>query len=174
MAHVVHTSVYSKMDIRTMVTDAIRRGVDIDRPVEGSNTLLHLAVQMNLCKSVGKLLSAGADPRKENDEGQTAGSIALDNGNQMILQALSLRDEYTVHLRLFNRAQDVSSSRGSMASIASELCTIVSKMIPISMPVPYEDYMDWTDSQRCRNLQVRHMDSVFSVYLLALQHGVWS
>eukprot|EP01032_Pedospumella_encystans_P011145 gene11145-12983_t len=141
------------MDIRTMVTDAIRRGVDIDRPVEGTNTLLHIAVQMNLCKSVGKLLSAGADPRKENENGDTAYSIALDNGNQMVLQALSLRDEYTVHLRLFNRAQDISNSRGSMASVASELCSIVSKMVPINMPVPFEDYMDWTDSQRCRNLQ---------------------
>ena len=137
-----------------MVTDAIRRGVDIDRPVEGTNTLLHIAVQMNLCKSVGKLLSAGADPRKENENGDTAYSIALDNGNQMVLQALSLRDEYTVHLRLFNRAQDISNSRGSMASVASELCSIVSKMVPINMPVPFEDYMDWTDSQRCRNLQV--------------------
>lgn len=166
------TSNYSgSFDIRAMVKDTIRKGVDIDRPVVGTSTLLHLAIQNDLLDCVVKLLSSGADANLTNEDGATARDIALDNGNQIVLQVLSRREEYTMHLQLFNRCADVSSSNGSsmdhfsvLASIDPELCTTDLKMVPLTIGAVYEDYFDWTDSQRCNHLQVPFM-CLFSILL---------
>lgn len=154
-----------------MVKETVRKGVDIDRPVIGSTTLLHLAIQNDLLDCVVKLLSSGADANLPNEDGATARDIALDNGNQIVLQVLSRREEYTMHLQLFNRCTDISMSTGSsmdhfsaLASIDSDVCTTDLKMVPLTIGAVYEDYFDWTDSQRCNHLQVR-TQSIFRLFL---------
>ena len=148
------------MDIRAMVRDTIKCGKDIDRCVDGSNTLLHLAIQNNLVDCVVKLLSSGADANLLNEDGYTARDLALENGNQILLQVLSRREEYTVHLRLFDRSTDISSSTSGMdsfnilASLDPDIIATDAKMVPLLIGTIYEDYMDWTDSQRCNHLQV--------------------
>jgi hypothetical protein len=148
------------MDIRAMIKDTIRKGKDIDRTIDGSNTLLHLAVQKDLVDCVVKLMSSGADANIVNQDGATARDLAIDNGNQVLLQVLSRREEYTMHLRLFNRCTDVSSSGSGMdhflvlSSLDPDSCTTDAKMVPLCIGAVYEDYIDWSDSQRCAHLQV--------------------
>jgi hypothetical protein len=149
------------MDIRAMIKDTIRTGKDIDRLVDGSNTLLHLAVKKDLVDCVVKLLSSGADANIVNEEGHTARDIAIDNGNQVLLQVLSRREEYTMHLRLFNRCTDISSSNSNLeqfqvlSAVEQDGAATDSKMVPLSIGAVFEDYIDWTDSQRCTHLQVQ-------------------
>eukprot|EP00428_Durinskia_dybowskii_P062031 CAMPEP_0170381628 /NCGR_PEP_ID=MMETSP0117_2-20130122/14512_1 /TAXON_ID=400756 /ORGANISM="Durinskia baltica, Strain CSIRO CS-38" /LENGTH=1472 /DNA_ID=CAMNT_0010637215 /DNA_START=229 /DNA_END=4647 /DNA_ORIENTATION=+ len=166
MAHGKVSANYSEaLDIRAMVKDTIKTGKDIDRHIYGTNTLLHLAVENDLVDCVVKLLSSGADSNLENEEGFTARDLAIENGNQILLQVLSRRDEYTMHLQLFNRYTDVSSSASGMdqylalSALDPESCPTDTKMVPLSIGAVYEDYIDWTDSQRCNHLQ-QLMDSL--------------
>jgi hypothetical protein len=170
MAYVISSAFYAEnIDIRSMVKETIKKGLHIDRLVDGSNTLLHLAVQNDLLDCVVKLLSAGAAANIPNGDGLTARDLALDNGNQILLQVLGRREEYTLHLRLFNRSSGELSSENSnntntgldhlqiLASIEADMQCASARMIPLSVGAVYDDYLDWTDSQRCSNLQVCFM-----------------
>ena len=63
-------------------------------------------------------------------------------------------------LRLFDRSADISSSTSGMdsfnilASLDPDIIATDAKMVPLLIGTIYEDYMDWTDSQRCNHLQV--------------------
>lgn len=152
-------SQYSRdIELRALVKETIRSGRNIDTRFSNSNTLLHLAVENDLQDCVVKLLSSGADATLRNDNGMTPRDLALDNGNQILLQILSRREEYTLHLQLFNKSSEMSFSSNMdhfqlLASIDESSTN--SKMVPLKIGIIYEDYMDWTDSQRCMNLQVK-------------------
>lgn len=166
--------------MRAMVKDTIRTGKDIDRHVKGSNTLLHLAVKWDLVDCVVKLLSSGADANLTNEDGYTARDIAVDNGNQILQQVLSRREEYTMHLRLFNRCTEASSNNSgidqyqvlSAVDVADEDSTDL-KMVPLCIGAVYDDYLDWTDSQRCVHLQVRIFSRIYYAYYL-ISTAFWS
>ena len=129
----------SKVNIRFLVNETLHKGTFIDRKIDGSNTLLHLAVEYDLADCVVKLLSSGASSRLTNSLGLTAKDIALNNGNQNLIQILGRREDYGNHLQ----------HCGSQHSTQSE-----QKILPLTIGAVYEDYFDWTDTKRCQRLKV--------------------
>ena len=145
------------IDIRSLVNTAINeRGPNIDKYVDDSNTLLHLAIKNDLVDCAIQLISAGADITIQNMDGMTPRDVALDSGNQVMLQVISRREEYM--MQTFNRKKH---SRSAMVvdkhdDSLDDDGDNDSKIMPLVLNscAIYEDYFDWTDHQRCLHLQV--------------------
>ncbi len=150
----------SKVNIRFLVNETLHKGSHIDRKIDGSNTLLHLAVEYDLLDCVLKLLSSGANSNTLNANGHSPHDIALNNGNQILLQVLGRREDYGKHLKFLEPSSDERST--SKPNIAhKELTVNVStefdndaKVLLFRIGAVYEDYLDWSDSKRCQRLKV--------------------
>lgn len=102
----------SKQQVYTFVMHAIHNGQALHHKYgHHQNTLLHLAVLHDLNDCVEKLLSAGANPSERNAHSQTPSDLAIENGNQLILQMLNRREEYRNYLLMGSATNtDVVSS----------------------------------------------------------------
>lgn len=145
-------------EIRCLVREATINSSKVDNLVDGSNTLLHLAVKNDLPDCVATLLSSGADAYLPNNEGFSPIDCALDSGNQVLLQILSRRDDHGFHSQFFSKnfevTRNVDGLDSSRQTIVDPEVSDENKMLLLSFGAIYEDYIDWTDSQRCINLQV--------------------
>jgi len=155
------------VDIRSLVDAAIHKGgASIDQYIDESSTLLHLAIQNDLIDCVIQLISAGADINIPNSDGLTPRDVALDNGNQIMLQVISRREECM--MQMFNRKKQKKQGLLSNPSLAADRGDGTSdylegeedrhaKMMPhvLNSCSIYEDYLDWTDYQRRLHLQVK-------------------
>lgn len=182
------------VDIRSLVDAAIHEGgASIDQYIDESSccTLLHLAIQNDLIDCAIHLISAGADINIPNSDGLTPRDVALDNGNQIMLQVISRREECM--MQMFNRKKRKKKKQG-LLTIPTVLAdrwdrTIDyleeeedddgdTKMMPLVLNscTIYEDYLDWTDYQRRLHLQVSSDVTTASTYLsisihILMQHG---
>ena len=79
-------------------------GVTVSDVVDDKgNTLLHLSVMHDLPECVVKLLAAGADPKGPlNSEACSPEDLALDAGNQQLLQILDRRGDFMTQLTSFS------------------------------------------------------------------------
>ena len=155
------------VDIRSLVDAAIHKGgASIDQYIDESSTLLHLAIQNDLIDCVIQLISAGADINIPNSDGLTPRDVALDNGNQIMLQVISRREECM--MQMLNRKKQKKQGLLSNPSLAADRGDGTSdylegeedrhaKMMPhvLNSCSIYEDYLDWTDYQRRLHLQVQ-------------------
>ena len=147
----------SKVNIRFLVNETLQKGSLIDRKIDGSNTLLHLSVEYDLSDCVQKLLSSGANGGIINGDGFTAKDIAMNNGNQILLQMLGRREDYGKHLQLCesNSNKKSPSKQSKQQFVNSHVgSTGDNKILPLTIGAVYEDYLDWTDSKRCVRLKV--------------------
>ncbi len=150
-----------KVSIKSLINETLHKGSHIDRKVDGSNTLLHLAVEHDLLDCVVKLLSSGANSNILNLSGHSAKDIALHNGNQILLQVLGRREEYGNHLMVLD--PNIKSELPLKVSQADNaLHNSDARLLTLRIGAVYEDYLDWSDSKRCQRLKVQ---IVLDVYL---------
>ncbi len=144
----------SKVNVRFLVNETLQKGTLIDRKIDGSNTLLHLAVEYDLVECVVKLLSSGANSNIVNSNGYTAKDIALNNGNQIMMQILGRREDYKNHLQLCHPSDLLDSANIQWPRSAHSPRGGEPRLTPLTLGAVYEDYLDWTDSKRCLRLKV--------------------
>jgi hypothetical protein len=135
----------SKQQVRTFVLHVIHSGQVLNHKYGNrQNTLLHLAVLYDLQDCVEKLLSAGANPSEKNGDSQTPSDIAVDNGNQVILQMLNRREEYRKHLQIGDTSDrhlhadtthEVDSYRESIVDRQSLMSSSSSRLLEDSINV---------------------------------------
>ena len=162
-------------------------GVAIDAPLrcrdnEDGNSLLHFAVMYELYDDVEQILNLGGSSTRKNTCGLSPKDIAVDQGNQIMIQMLGRRDKYRKqHLeRTDSTGSDNDVYTPTKVVEQSELtcnikCCFDSRAISSSScgsePFNFaetddkvlewrydaedvhEDYLDWTDSTRAKRLQ---------------------
>jgi ankyrin repeat protein len=139
----------SDTECRRLVQEAISNGSVLDVPIDKEgDTMLHLSVIKDLHDCVSRLLSAGANSRELNFMNVTPIDLALDGGNQALLQLFNRREEYKRHA--------FSMSPVNLPNLSSndELSCFTTGII-------YQDYCDWTDTERGRRLQVSEYFDIF-------------
>ena len=162
-------------NFRILLGRVISGGNSIDLKMKNDQTLLHHAVSLDMVKEVIKILNCGAI-LMENKYGKTPLDIALERGSQIILQILNRSAEYqnyiktkfsdtslpSVRLISTNRKSDSMSDtifgQHKYGWSQYELDTVTNKLVQSNShtrSVVYDDYLDWTDSQRSTNQQVR-------------------
>lgn len=152
---------------RALLRRVLSGGHPIDMKMNNEQTLLHHAVSLDLVKEVITILNCGAI-LMENKYG-------LERGNQILLQILNRSGEYQNYIKAkFNDASlpDVrlisNRKSDSMADTIFgqhkygwsqyELDKVTNKLVQTNShtrSVVYDDYLDWTDSQRATYQQVR-------------------
>lgn len=151
---------YPSNEIRRMVQDAISSGIGLDKcDLKDGNSLLHQCVlQTDLQDCVIKLLSAGANPNVTNLKGETPYDIALENGNQIAMHLLDRRREY--------KRQVFNDDCCDMSLPWQEFS--LDGTSTVFLQVIYEDYVDWTDSTRINELNVRDPRKLFLFSLILI------
>jgi hypothetical protein len=160
-------------NFRVLLRRVLSGGHSVDMKMNNNQTLLHHAVSLDLVKDVTKILSCGAI-LMENKYGKTPLDVALERGNQIILQILSRSADYQNYIK--DKFNDPSLhkvrlvSRHPSDSMADtifgqhkygwsqyELDKDTNKLVQSNShmrSVVYDDYLDWTDSQRSKYQQV--------------------
>ena len=99
-------------EVRTAVRTCLASGADVESgryDDDNGNSLLHLCVSHNLLDCVISLIFAGANLHTPNSDGLSALDLALENGNQVLIQLIDLAEEY----KLFVQATSDSNSNSS-------------------------------------------------------------
>lgn len=85
--------------IKYITANVYSLGISLDAPLrcrknEDCNTLLHFAVSFGLYDDVVQILNLGASLTRRNKCGWTPKDIAVEQGDQIMLQMLGRRDKY--------------------------------------------------------------------------------
>jgi hypothetical protein len=148
-------TILSKAQVENLVSEAILWKASIDFLPDGCNTLLHLAVEHDLFECVMRLLSAGANINALNSLGLKPKDIAIINGNQILLQMLTRREDYGKFLSFLDEPDHSDISMGAEGpNVSKYLATCEPRMLQLTFGTIYEDYFDWTDFKRCFHLRV--------------------
>lgn len=141
---------YSANKVKLMVENALRRGLNLDNPIDShKNSLLHLCVIYDLDDCMKKLLQSGADPQVYDIHGFSPLDIAVELGNQILCYQISRRIEYIDHVRNYYAQQN--ESFGAFLSNDTE---VEDNYLPFIVGAIYEDYLDWTPSAKAQHLKV--------------------
>ena len=162
-------------NFRNLLSCVLSGGHSVDLQMRKNQTLLHHAVSLDLVKEAIKILNCGA-MLTENKYGKTPLDIALERGNQIMLQILNRSAEYQNYIKakfkelslpsvrlLSNRKSDTMAdtiigqhkygwSRYELDEKTNKLVLSQSHL----RSVVYDDYLDWTDSQRATHQEVRN------------------
>jgi hypothetical protein len=161
-------------NFRTLLRRVLSGGHSIDMKMNKDQTLLHHAVSLDLVKEVIKILNCGAIVM-ENKYGKTPLDVALERGNQIILQILNRSAEYQNYIKekfgdtCLPKVRLVSNAKSDVMTDTIfgqhkygwsqyELDKKTNKLVQSHShmrSVVYDEYLDWTDSQRATNQQVR-------------------
>lgn len=174
----------SKQQVRNVVMHVVHNGQSLNQKYDpNQNSLLHLAVMHELEDCVDKLLSAGANPCEKNCIGQTPSDIAIELGNQILLQKLNRREDYWNYLQTggyrhletnISSYGDIESCQDSIIDRQSLLSSATTKLlvdrnyaaessgtvddhlkiVPLAVSSVFEDYCDWNSTTRCFHLKV--------------------
>lgn len=119
------------------------------------NTLIHQAVEFQSQQEVIQLLAAGARTDLRNAKGFLPWDIALEKGDQKIIQILVHRDNYN------KRVQSISSlPRDLKNSIFDSFEEELQWGLKPLDYYKYDNYLDWTDPLRCEQLRVSPCSSI--------------
>lgn len=167
-------------NFQVLLSRVLSGGHPIDMKLNRGQTLLHHAVSLDLVKEVLKILNCGAILMK-NKYGKTPLDIAVERGNQIILQILNRSAEYqnyikgkfsdsslpSVHLGA-NRKSDAMSDTifgqhkfGWTQFELDEKNDQVVQRNSHTRSIVYDDYLDWTGSQRAKHQDVRTKTTLF-------------
>ena len=158
------STILSKAEVEDLVSEAILWKTSIDYLPNGNSTLLHLAVEHDLVECVVRLLSAGANIHAVDSAGYKPKDIALINGNQILLQVLTRREDYGKFLSFLDNAHGstaAADSTGSNLNRYLEICE--PKMLQLTFGTIYDDFFDWTDFKRCFHLRVMNVEIIDSL-----------
>lgn len=162
----------SKSNLNNLLTEVLRRGYAIDFELKNGQTLLHHAVSLNMERETVQLLRSGAQILK-NKYGKTPIDLALERGNQTILQLLRRSADYHKYICSkysesgYNRIKTHSYEGGDAFGASKYAWTpLLDRNAEVTLwsssyrlGEVYEDYLDWSDSQKCKCLQ-RLLDSL--------------
>jgi hypothetical protein len=160
-------------NFRVLLRRVLSGGHSIDMKMNNDQSLLHHAVSLDLVKEVIKILNCGAI-LMENKYGKTPLDIALERGNQIILQILNRSADYQNYIKekfcdvslpkvrlISNRKSDIMADtifgQHKYGWSQYELDKKTNKLVQCNShmrSVVYDDYLDWTDSQRAKYQQV--------------------
>eukprot|EP01038_Epipyxis_sp_PR26KG_P007654 gene7654-10417_t len=140
---------HDRPSVLDLVNQSLQRGYLIDKSIDKhDNSLLHYAVEYDLKECVSNLLSAGADTSLKNKYEISPIDVALSNGNQILLQLLSRRDNYRRRLLRISKPSQSVDSADSVSCMVND-----SNMLVLNLGNIYDDYSDWTDFKRCFHLK---------------------
>mmetsp|Transcript_10849 Transcript_10849/g.17791 ORF Transcript_10849/g.17791 Transcript_10849/m.17791 type:complete len:1494 (+) Transcript_10849:164-4645(+) len=156
-------------NFRVLLRQVLSGGHSIDMKMSNGQTLLHHAVSHDLVKEVIQILNCGAI-LVENKYEKTPLDIALERGNQIILQILHRSADYQNYVKekfgddSLPKVRLISSNKKGEASTTDsifgqhkyswsqyELDRKANKLVHSNShirSVVYDDYLDWTDGQR--------------------------
>jgi hypothetical protein len=159
---------------RVLLRRVMTGGHSIDIKMNNDQTLLHHAVSFDLVKEVIKILNCGAI-LMENKYGKTPLDIALERGNQILLQILNRSADYQNYIK--EKFSDASLPKVRLVSNRKsdnmadtifgqhkygwsqhEVDPATNRLIQSkshTRSVVYDDYLDWTDSHRAKQQQVQ-------------------
>jgi ankyrin repeat protein len=146
----------SEENFKILLSETLSRGQSLDLQFKNGYTLLHYAVRFNLENECKKLLQSGASVMLKTSNGKTPFDIAMENGNQIILQYISTSAEYYFHVFGYD---DQSNNRLSDGSLSFPLQSDTKHLVEWDMKKNvklYDDYIDWTDSQRSTHIEVHY------------------
>lgn len=166
-------------NFRILLRCVLSGGHSIDLKMNNGQTLLHHAVSLDLVKEVIKILNCGAI-LMVNKYDKTPLDIAIERGNQIILQILNRSADYQNYLRdkfsnsnlpkvrlASNRENDSLSETvfGQHKYGWSEytLDKTTNRLVQRSSymrSVVHDDYLDWTGSHRAKHQQVSQIDKL--------------
>lgn len=163
-------------NFRTLLRRVLNGGHSIDMKMANDQTLLHHAVSLDLVKEVLRILNCGAI-LVENKYGKTPLDVALERGNQILLQVLNRSADYQnyvkekfgdttlpkVRMAYSNRKIDSTADtifgQHKYGWSQYELDRKTNKLVQSNSHmrcVVYDDYLDWTGSQKAKHQEVRH------------------
>jgi hypothetical protein len=162
----------NKANFHELLTEVLRRGYAIDFELKNGQTLLHHAVSLNMERETVQLLRSGAQILC-NKYGKSPIDLALERGNQTMLQLLKRSADYHKYIGAkyseagYNRAKTFSYEGGDAFGASKYAWTpLLDRNSEVTLwgssyrlGEVYEDYLDWSDSQKCKCLQ-RLLDSL--------------
>lgn len=169
---------------KSLVKEAINEflicGHSVNEQFNDGATLLHMAVAYDMFNEVQQLLQAGARSNIKNGCGESARDIALESGNQILLQLLYKHRGSAVQLS--STSEPVGKSRDRLWSAntnKSESSDSASSAVPLydrpildmdklqylqhslscdmKLSALFDDYLDWNEQIKRQKLQVRRL-----------------
>ena len=160
-----YTEEETKENFRVLLEEVLHRGYAIDFELKNKQTLLHHAVSLNMEREAVQLLRSGAQIMK-NKFSKTPIDIALERGNQIMIQILKRSADYHRYIQTkysesgFDRMLSTSVDGGEAFGASKYAWTpLLDRNTDVTLWGPcyrlgevYEDYLDWTDGQRAAYL----------------------
>ena len=155
----------NRENFRFLLEEVLRRGYAIDIELKNGQTLLHHAVSLNMEREAVQLLRSGAQIMT-NKYGKTPIDLALERGNQIMIQLLKRSADYHKYIRkkyadsTLDRRVATSADGGEAFGASKYAWThLLDRNSDVTLWGPcyrlgevYEDYLDWTDGQRAAYL----------------------
>ena len=147
----------SESATKSAIREVLNSGLSVNDQFSDGNSLLHLAVAHSLHEEVQKLIAIGVNIHLINRDNLTPLDIALEMGDQVILQLLNHRHELQKYLlaKYPIIMSKYSKHYGYLAAVEAKPGRVMS--IPWTGLKPdtvFEDYMEWTDKTKLLRVQV--------------------
>ena len=157
---------------KNAIREIVNSGLSLNDQFSDGNSLLHLAVAHSLHDEVQQLINIGVNIHLRNGDNITPVDIALENGDQAILQLLNHRHELQKYLlaKYPIIMSKYSKHYGYLTSDVRSGKVVVNNVpwVGLKSDIVFEDYMDWSDKIKLQRVQVCN---VAHVYLL--MHGYY-
>jgi ankyrin repeat protein len=114
-------------------------------------TLLHYAVEFSLQTEVIQLLIAGCNTTIKNNKNLTAEDLAIENGNQQLIQFFQ---RFTKYRNKFNISHSITYDETLFTNHHHH------NIVGLTLGCVYDDYIDWNNTTRTRHLQVNSFLSI--------------
>ena len=172
----------TKESFQSLLQIVLNEGYTIDFELKGGSTLLHHSVSLNLTNETVLILNYGGRILK-NNQNKTPIDIAIERGNQFLLQLLRRSNDYYNYLKSKNNlnfvARVLSSSSETTENLIYGVCKyawsptyyLVNNSNEPNLWGPsfrlgeiYEDYLDWNDAKLVEHLRVFIYLFIYSSY----------